>query len=168
MKLIAHQTVGSSVQTYTFSSIPSNYKHLVIQAGSVGLTGATARGNMTINFNGNTSNYGGTSGSHIYINGSINNVGYTYSNSGTINLTYNLIGYDEAYSATFDIMNANSATAGKSVLANSGAPIGVSTEMYGVNLFSGYWADNSPITSVSVSIGSAGRVGIISLYGIEG
>lgn len=167
-KIATYNTDGSS-SSMSFTNIPTDkYKHLVFMIGSFGTVLPNDRGNITFTFNNNSSGYKSTAVVHVLINGTTYNEPYSYSGSN-IGIGYNKISNQQTFGGTWHIMNAGSSSAGKSVVAQLGSRTGTSTEMYGVELQTGSWANTSAITSIEISFGTAiATGGVISLYGIKG
>jgi hypothetical protein len=168
-KIATYYTDGSS--SMAFTNIPiDKYKHLVFMVGSIGTVSPTGRSNLSFAFNNSDTSfaYKSTSIVHVLINGTAYNEPYSYSGN-RIGVGYNKISNEKTFGGTWHIMNAGSNSAGKSVVALLGSRTGTSTEMYGVELQTGSWADTAPVTSIEITFGSPiAAGGIISLYGIKG
>ena len=167
-KIATYNTDGSS-SSMSFTNIPTDkYKHLVFMIGSFGSIYPTGRGNITFTFNNSSSGYKSTAVAHFILNGTAYNEAYNYSGSN-IGIGYNKISNQQTFGGTWHIMNAGSASAGKSVIAQLGSRTGTSTEMYGVELQTGSWSNTSAITSIEISFGTViSTGGVVSLYGIRG
>lgn len=152
---IATTTLGSTTQSYTFSSIPSTYTDLVLITN---MKVASGQDNICVRLNGDT----GTNYSYTRIKGNGSSAG---SDRGT-NGTQALIGNESNAQFTTEIthfMNYANSTTYKTILARSNATD--SEVVAWVNL----WRSTSAITSILVR--SAGGGGFVSgstltLYGI--
>lgn len=146
---IATQTVASSTASVTFTSIPQNYTDLVLVFSGVG------GNNISLQFNGDTS----ASYSITRIQGDGSTAGSSRYNSVT-----SMYG---PYSATqnttiWQIPNYTNETLYKTGLAKGG---GAGTQ---VELYTGLWQKQNPITSITVVTPSANisAGSVISIYGI--
>jgi hypothetical protein len=158
-EVISTQTLGSAVETVTFSSIPQTYTDLVVVINAF----SSATSNLYITFNGDTAaNYsrtvlwGGAGAS-----GSIRSSGANF-----IDITYYGRIWDNQGTSvhTANIMNYSNTTTNKTVLARA------SSQQEGVEAAAGLWRSTAAITSITFdlvltrtfSVGST-----LTLYGIK-
>jgi hypothetical protein len=152
---IATQTLGSTTQTVTFSSIPSTYTDLVIVANGT----ATTAVSVLLRFNGDTaSNYSVT-----YVDG-----------NGTSATSYRDTNYTGGYGGSFynttsptvstiNIMNYANSTTYKTALNRTSYPAGFT--IASVSL----WRNTAAINSVSMTANLNGFATgtTFTLYGIK-
>jgi hypothetical protein len=151
----------SGVNTITFSSIPSTYKHLQLRSSTLS---ASSGDTLYINFNSDTGNnytYHRLSG-----NGSA-----ASANGYNVESGCRLVGLINGTSDTFpavvisDIIDYADTSKYKTVRTFSGTPSnGTNGE---VHLISNLWKTTNAITSMTIS-GSFNFTGTFSLYGIKG
>ena len=167
-ELIASQTLASNASSYTFSSIPNTYTHLVLVANWKALA---AQYGMFISFNGTTS--GQNQYSYVYILSELGStgtgVGYPISTRDTIGM-----GYNGAGSAAFDgvlkvYIPFYTSSYTKTVTYRSG-----SGDYYDNIQGFGNWSGTGAINSIRIAIdGFANRTSFTTgskfyLYGIKG
>ena len=156
---IAKETLGSSVQTVTFSSIASTYTDLVVIINSF----ASVASDMSMYFNADTgANYSRTT---LWGNGSTaGSVRDTSVNS--IYLTYyGTVRTDQGSSVQIvNIMNYANTTTHKTVLARANASV------TGTDLTAGLWRSTSAVTSITFDLDSTRTFqtgSTFTLYGIK-
>jgi hypothetical protein len=156
---IATQTVGTAIQTITFSSIPQTYTDIVI-ASAIQVSGNV---NVWFRFNGDT----GTNYSFTLLqgNGSSGSSGRS-SNDSKIQL--DSVAYPYFTSTAFSpnwvhIMNYSNTTTYKSALFRA------NNATVGVSIGSGLWRNTAAITSISFIAGAVNfAVGTtFTLYGVK-
>jgi hypothetical protein len=158
---LATTTLGSSVNSYTFSSIPSTYTDLIIVQSAF----VANQDQTRIQFNSDTgSNYSNTD-----LWGSGSAAGSVRSTSQTSMQTAYYAAVDISPAVTtwiYQIMNYSNTTTYKTVLvrANNAA------SGRGVDASVGLWRSTAAITSVSLNMDSAHQFtsgSTFSLYGIK-
>jgi len=157
---IATQTLGSAVQTVTFSSIPATYTDLVFVVNAQ----ASLQSDLYLTFNGDTSAlYSNTT---LYGDGST--AGSTRNSRGNafMTLTYygNLTTTAGASVHIVNVMNYSNTTTNKTVLSRCNAAAA------GVDASVGMWGSTSAVSSVTFDLPStrtfsAGST--FTLYGIK-
>ncbi len=156
---IATQTVGTAIQTVTFSSIPQTYTDIVV-ASSIQVSGNV---NVWMRFNSDTgSNYSYTT---LEGNGSSATSGRSTNDS---KIQLDSVAYPPFSGSSFapnlvHIMNYSNTTTYKTALlrANNGA--------VGVSLFAGLWRSTAAISTISFVAGAVNfAVGTtFTLYGVK-
>lgn len=158
-KPIATTTLSSSVASYTFSSIPSNYTDLIL-AMSASIT--TAGNTIRIQFNGDTAgNYsytalGATSGGPLGTRG-----------SNTIFLPFWVFNGAAANQISANVVNinnySNTTTFKTSIIRANYGDNGEATGLIGL------WRSTAAISSISIfsSAGNLGSGSQFTLYGIQ-
>jgi len=155
---IQTQTVGSTVSSVTFSSIPSTYTDLIIVGNVLG------NGSVSINFtfNGDT----GTNYSYTVLDGSgTSATGNRQTNTTNIQFagwSYNLNSTTNPSTMIANIMNYSNPTTYKTALVRSMA---LGTPGNCVDAFVGTWRNTAVITSITIN-GSVVSGTTFSLYGI--
>ena len=172
---IATVTLSGNQSTVTFSSIPSDYKHLQVRA-----IGRTTRTNYSVEqvymrFNSDTGNNYAT---HVF--GGDGSSAYTYTGSFPNSWVYvGQIATDLATSNAFgtivsDILDYKDTNKFKTIRSLSGVEPGAtySGTVYGAsNLASGLWMSTSAISSITLSTEVSGnfkQYSHFALYGIKG
>jgi hypothetical protein len=156
---ISTQTLGSSVETVTFSSIASTYTDLVVIVNSF----ASVASDMSMYFNGDT----GANYSRTTLWGSGSTAGSLRGSSANfIYLTnYGSVRTDQGSSVHIvNIMNYANTTTYKTVLARANAAVS------GVDATAGLWRSTSAITSVTFDLDSTRTFqtgSTFTLYGIK-
>jgi hypothetical protein len=153
---IATTTLGSSVATYTFSSIPSTYTDLVFVV-NMGATAAFQ--DMTVIFNGDTAaNYSFT---RVGGNGSTT---ASARSTGASNIRLDGNGPDTVITSTYliNVMNYANTTTYKTLVDKFSRASG------GVEATAGMWRSTAAITSVTFGMTSGSLLAgsIFTLYGI--
>ena len=154
---IATTTLASTTGSYTFSSIPSTYTDLVIITNGL----ATGTGQMSLQFNGATTNYSSTS-----LNG--NGTSAFSQRTTSASNTYMQLGYYDYFETTArataitQIMNYANSTSYKSVISR------MNNTATGVGASVGLWSNTAAITSITVlpSTSSWAAGTTFTLYGI--
>lgn len=154
---VASTTLGSSgVRSITFSNITQQYRDLVVVMN----WGNSANTNFLVRFNGDSgSNY-----HQILANG--NGTGtqtFTATNIGHIEIGY--IWNDNIVTGTFkmNVMDYSASDKHKTVLNRTG------DQQTGADMLVGRWANNTPITSLTIIGGSSSTFTVgstIAVYGI--
>ena len=154
---IATVTVGTSVSSISFSSIPSTYKHLQIRYSA----NSSGGGNPSVRFNGDSGNnytyhiiYGQTSSAI---------------STGAISQSSTLLGSVYSTANVFaggviDILDYANTNKTKVIKTLCGADTNSSAE---VGLFSGLWNSTSAINSVTISLTNFTQYSSFALYGIK-
>lgn len=165
---IATVTLSGTASTFTFSSIPSTFKHLQIR----GIALSNSIVNAFITFNGDTaSNYNhhwaGGDGTNANTNNGINQT-YIVSGQTAFNTGSNAIGA----ATIIDILDYSDTNKNKTLRALNGFDDNTSHAGYiPVTLSSGLWRSTAAITSVTLTV-SGGYNWIagsqMALYGIKG
>lgn len=150
-KPLATVTLTSNGQSVTFSSIPSNYKDLVVVASGT----MSSQNYMGLQFNGSTS----------YDEIAMAAYSSTWESfSGTRTHARGFLGENESVT-TWEIYDYSATDKFKAVInRGNGGTTSISSYM-------SRWNSTDPITSITVEEASVGVVNsgtIISLYGIEG
>lgn len=167
-ELISTSLLSTTTSSVTFSSLPAAYKHLQIRITGR-FTAAAFQNTVTLRFNSDSGvNY---SSHYLRANGS------AASSAAAANANQITAGYMPSANETastygsmiIDLLDFNNTNKNKTIRALSGRTFGTSAW---IDLYSGYWASTSAITSILVSdlIGSASFASgtRISLYGITG
>lgn len=148
---------GTGTSTVTFSSIPSDYKHLQLRMSYNNLTGLD---NMKMQLNGSTNStywhaLAGDGSSASVASGTQNIIGFQYGRSDTIQ-----------YAAIMDILDYTSTTKNKTIRTLAGVDNNGSGGLY---LFSNLYSTTSAISSIALSFVSYNFTpdSRISLYGIK-
>ena len=156
---IATTTLGSTVGSYTFTSIPSTYTDLIIVGNVLG------NGSVSINFsfNGDT----GTNYSYTVLDGNGSAVQVSRQ-TNTTNIqfagwSYNLNSTTNPSTMIANIMNYSNATTYKTALVRSMA---LGTPGNCVDAFVGTWRNTAPITSITIT-GSVVSGTTFTLFGIS-
>jgi hypothetical protein len=159
---IATQTVGSSVASITFSSIPSTYTDLVLvcSGGHV-----SAGDTMFLRFNSDSgSNYSFT---ELWGNGSTPSSSRG-SNQSSAFLSNNLGGGTSAgQSYIANIMNYSNTTTNKTMITRANQP---DNTYPGVSAIISMWRNTAAINTISVGRTGAGDLlagSVITIYGIK-
>jgi len=157
---IATVSVGSTVSSVTFSSIPSTYKHLQIRAF---LVSGTSENNY-FQFNSDTAtNYqwhqfqGDGSGNSPYASNPTSNPPWGLNVS---NATYPMV-------SIIDILDYADTNKFKTVRTFSGNP-GQNNSGYRVGFYSGAWRSTSAVTSITLYNSNTQANSHFALYGIKG
>jgi hypothetical protein len=148
---IATTTLGSSVSTYTFSSIPSTYTDLIMV-----FNGTSTSANISLQFNGDTgSNYSSTR---------IRGNGTTASSNRFTSQTVMIGGSSETTNpatVVWQVFNYSSSTTNKSALCRGG---GAGNQVEG---YVGLWRNTGVINSLTVfNSGTLNSGSTLTLYGI--
>ena len=153
---IATQTLGSTVSSVTFSSIPSTYTDLVLVCSPLTTAGAAVQ----IRFNSDT----GTNYSRTFINGNGSSAGSQQAS----NLDQNSISYSGAnttpYAVITQFMNYSNTTTNKTYLSRSNS---ASDE---VITYVGLWRSTAAISTILLFPSSSGSFtsgSTFTLYGIK-
>jgi hypothetical protein len=166
---IATTVLTSTANTITFSSIPSNYKHLQLRMVSK-TTDASGTGYLILRFNTDSA----TNYSYHYLlgNGSsaVSAAASDSTFAGLIFMNGNDIGANAFSPNILDILDyANTSKFKTSRLFGGRANAGFGASQ--VHLESGNWRSTSAITSITLSFGDGTNLSIgsrFSLYGIGG
>ena len=159
-EVISAQTLGSAVQTVTFSSIPSTYTDLVVVVNAQ----ASTQSDLYLTFNGDTS----ALYSNTILYGDGTSIGTRRDSRGNayMVLTYYAGITTTAIQAvhTLNIMNYSNTTTHKTVLTRcSTGPLGVDESV-------GLWGSTAAITSVTFDLNSTRTFSTgstFTLYGIK-
>ena len=148
----------SGATSYTFSSIPSTYKHLQIRFSMIVGAGNDA---IYMRANGDTgSNYAGHGMWQTSATGYANNSQmYAYGSFYGANQTYPTV-------AIIDILDYASTTKYKTFRTYSGQNTN-GTANTNINLNSGVWMSTTAISSILIRSGCTMNSGSIALYGIK-
>ena len=156
---IETQTLGTAVETVTFSSIPQTYTDLVVVVNAF----SSAISDLYVTFNGDTA----TNYSRTVLWGNGSTAGSVRSSGANfIALTYYGRIWDNAGTSvhTVNIMNYSNATTNKTVLARA------SSQQEGVEATVGLWRSTAAITSMTFDLVSTRTFSIgstFTLYGIK-
>ena len=169
---IASITTDGSASTYTFSSIPSNYKHLQVRLNTRGAGSANVYNSwFTLYVNGVRT---GTSYSQadLYGNSSTVAAGLNYRNQANLQPFYNN-GPDsptnQFTASIVDIFNYTNTNMNKSIRVHNGATTSLGTTRLGTVLSNAAFYSTSAITSVSFLFNNGNIADCkLSLYGIKG
>jgi hypothetical protein len=163
-------TGNGSTSSFTFSSIPSTYKHLQIRWNGRTLGGGSTPVALWFQFNGDTTaNYGYHA---LYGNGSSAQAGeyqdgnriYADNALGDSGMSSGIMGV-----GVFDVIDYASTTKNKTTRSFHGCDGNTANTNFRVYLESNRWRSNSAVTSITVFAGSAFTTdSVISLYGIKG
>jgi len=166
---IATFTVGSGGQsTITFSSIPSNYKHLQIRffgRDSIGDQISIRVGNGSVD-TGTNYNYhvlggdGSTAQAAAQINQTVVKVGYGFNGQGS-SPTANCMS-----AIIVDILDYQNTNKFKTIRSLGG--YSTNSSFNEVDFVSGNWRSTSAINTITLGSGSIVQYSSIALYGIEG
>ena len=148
---IASQTLASSASSVTFSSIPGDYRDLVLVAQYNGLAGA----NLNCRFNADT----GFNYNSVYMYGFSGTTGSATNSSERLLLT---IGSDGLSDLTLQIFDYAQTNKHKSTLSRSGSATTGSVEA-----FAGRWASTTAINSLQLYGGTFSIGSTFSLYGVS-
>lgn len=168
---IASFTANGSAATYTFSSIPSTYKHLQIR--SIGRHAAGISGSTTtfLRFNSDTS---GVYDYHFLRGDGSSVQAYGYANNSSTEI-YNSLIYDGSTANAFgasiiDIHDYSSTTKNKTIRYFSGSDANTASTSFQVVIGSSLWRNTAAISSIQIYTGGANFVNgsVFSLYGIKG
>jgi hypothetical protein len=158
-EVISTQTLGSAVETVTFSSIPQTYTDLVVVINAF----SSATSDLYLTFNGDA----GTNYSRTVLWGTGASAGTVRSSSANfIALTYyGRIWNNQGTSVhTASIMNYSNTTTNKKVLARA------SSQQEGVEATVGLWSSTAAITSITFDLVSTRTFSVgstLTLYGIK-
>lgn len=158
-EVISTQTLGSAVETVTFSSIPQTYTDLVVVINAF----SSATSDLYLTFNGDT----GTNYSRTVLWGTGASAGSVRSSSANfIALTYYGRIWDNQGTSvhTANIMNYSNTTTNKTVLARA------SSQQEGVDESVGLWSSTAAITSITFDLVSTRTFSVgstLTLYGIK-
>jgi hypothetical protein len=153
---IATTTIGSTVTTYTFSSIPSTYTDLIIVA-TLKISGAGDNG-ISLRYNGDS----GTNYSFTYLNGNGTSVASGRSSNQSYAQVGNISG-DYYYPSIIHIMNYSNTTTYKTTVSKA------SLATYYQQAYTSLWRNTSAINQIEVRAnGGADFVSgsTLTLYGI--
>jgi hypothetical protein len=156
---IYSQTFSTAVSSITFSNIPTTYTDLVLVTN---LQNVTTQGYPYLRFNGDSgSNY---STSYLVGNGSAASSS-RYNSITELYLSNNIAGSlttNFSFNCIANIQSYSNPSAYKSVISKEG-------NTNGVELSSGLWRNNSPITNIlfAVSGGTFASGSTVTLYGIK-
>lgn len=165
-------TASGNPADFTFTSIPSTYKHLQIRSISKDsyTTGTASFTQLTMLFN---SDYGNNYSYHILsgngTSASASGVANIYNIGSAFGSIYGSI--SSTYSASIvDILDYASTTKYKTIRGFTGADLNSGTTTSVVQLGSGSWRSTSAISSITVQASSSGFVAgtTFALYGIKG
>lgn len=150
---IASTTLGSSVTSYTFSSIPDTYTDLILIING----SATSGTGVYMRYNGDTAgNYNQTT---LFTYSGAGAVTDSLNNAGSISLT-NM--YGTQMIATAQILDYSNTTTYKPMIARR-----VDTQQHS-GMVAGFWRSTSAINSVTISADQAFNSGTnLTLYGIQ-
>lgn len=157
---ISTVSVGSTVSSITFSSIPSTYKHLQIRAM---LVSATSENNYFQVNSDTASNYtwhqlqGDGASNSVYASNPTNTPPWGLNVS---NATYPMV-------SIIDFLDYADTNKFKTVRTISGNP-GPNSRSYRVGLYSGAWRSTSAITSITLYNSNIQANSHFALYGIKG
>lgn len=166
---IATVNGNGSASTYTFSSIPSTYKHLQVRFMLRDTYGGASTFQCRVQLNGVTSDTytthrligNGTSAAALV---AINNqiiLGQIEPNGGSLANTYAV--------GIIDIHDYESTTKFKTVRAFTGVNANNTDTAFTINLISGLYQATTAVTSLSIDMGAAATTAsVFSLYGIKG
>ena len=168
MELISSQILTSSASSVTFSSIPSDYKHLQIRMAHRNTRTGSGNGLMVLEFNSDTgANY---SMHELLGNGSSVTSDATYAvNQNFMGLAFSpeASNTTSAFAGTVvDILDYANTTKNKTVRSLGG--VAASTNR--ISLISGHWRSTSAVTSIKMYVFSGNLVtgSRFSLYGVRG
>ena len=158
-EVISTQTLGSAVETVTFSSIPQTYTDLVVVVNAF----SSATSDLYLTFNSDSAaNY-----SRTVLWGNGTSAGSVRSSSANfIALTYYGRVWDNQGTSvhTVNIMNYSNTTTNKTVLARA------SSQQEGVEATVGMWNSTAAITSMTFDLVSTRTFSVgstLTLYGIK-
>jgi len=169
---IASITTDGSASTYTFSSIPSNYKHLQVRLNTRGAGSANVYNSwFTLYVNGVST---GTSYSQADLYGNSSSVvaGANARNQANSQPFFNTgpdAGSNQFTASVVDILNYSNTNMNKSIRVHNGATTSGSTTRLGSTLSNVGFYSTSAITSVSFFFNNGNIANCkLSLYGIKG
>lgn len=167
-ELISTQVLASSASSVTFSSIPSDFKHLQIRMAHRNTRTGSGNGLMVLEFNGDT-------GANYSMHELVGN-GSTVTSNATFAVDQNFMGLafspeasntTSAFAGTVvDILDYSNTSKNKTVRSLGG--VAASTNR--ISLISGHWRNTSAVTSINMYVfsGSLLTGSRFSLYGIRG
>lgn len=168
---IATVTAAGGETSFTFSSIPSTYKHLQIRGLARNTSATAGTAGSTIRFNGDTAaNYS----AHALTGNGTSASAIGFGSQTRIFLTSNEV-RGSSISDTFgaciiDVIDYASTTKNKTVRAFDGGDINSASPSGAVTLDSGLWMSTSAVTSLTITVGATGFAAgtVFALYGIKG